>query len=127
MRDLLGPAPRLNPVPGVPARQEVEAPSRIVPLFESRDLDADALAARHIGHTRIEFDSKDRGASLGEPARDFACAGAHVEHLGRACRGSEVVEQRVGERGAVAMVLLGDRAEGLGAIPFQVQGEEVSE
>ncbi len=53
LRDLLGPAPRLDPVRGVPARREVEAPSRIVPLLESRDLDVDALAACQFGHARI--------------------------------------------------------------------------
>jgi hypothetical protein len=65
-RDLRGAALPIDPVPGVAAGDEVEAPAGVVPLFEAGDLDADAVTAGDGGHARIDLDPEDREASPGE-------------------------------------------------------------
>ncbi len=69
---------------------------------------------------RIDLDAEDREAPRCKPPRDLAGAGAHVERVGASERG-ELVEQRVGERGAAEVVLLGGRAEGLGPRAIEVE------
>jgi hypothetical protein len=70
--------------------------------------------------TRVEFDPQNREALPGEQPRDPAGPAADVEGIGRTECG-EIVDQRVGEGGAVAVVVLGRRAERFCSLAIEVQ------
>ena len=87
----------------------------------ARDLDRRRRAARDRGHPRVELDAEHRQPASHQRARDLAGPAADVEHpLAAAARRARRAA-RPARVGPVAVVELGDRAEGLGPPAIAVQ------
>jgi len=112
---------RLDPVPGLPAHQQVEATAPVLPGLELSLLHVDAGSSRHGSHAGVGLHPEDTAAPLGEEARGDACPAPDVEDRRTDTIADEIVDHGGGIARSGPVVLLRVRPEGLGAAAILVE------